>query len=129
MSTPAVVTLPITPGDTAWVLTSTALVMLMIPGLGYFYSGLARHKNALSLIFLAMLSLAVVSVQWFIFGFSLAFSEAGGYFIGNFKYAFFSNVFVDPVATYSGVPAVPIAAFMIFQGMFAVCLNSIYLPR
>src|ERR1043165_859703 len=50
-------------GDTAWVLTSTALVFIMIPGLGYFYSGMARSKNALSLIMLSVLSLAVVSVQ------------------------------------------------------------------
>jgi Amt family ammonium transporter len=50
-------------GDTAWILASTALVMIMIPGLGYFYSGMARSKNALSLIMLSVLSLAVVSVQ------------------------------------------------------------------
>lgn len=50
-------------GDTAWVLASTALVWLMIPGIGYFYSGLARSKNALSLIMCAFLSLVVVSVQ------------------------------------------------------------------
>jgi ammonium transporter, Amt family len=54
---------PLNPGDAAWVLTSTAFVMLMVPGVGYFYSGLARSKNALSLIMLSILSLAVVSFQ------------------------------------------------------------------
>lgn len=67
--------------------------MLMIPGLGYFYSGLATHKNALSLIFLSMLSLAVVSFQWWVWGFSLAFSQEGGPFIGNLQHAFFIGVF------------------------------------
>jgi Amt family ammonium transporter len=57
---------PLNPGDAAWLLTSTALVMIMIPGVGYFYSGLARSKNALSLIMLSMLSLAVVSFQWWL---------------------------------------------------------------
>jgi Amt family ammonium transporter len=70
-------------GDIAWVLASTALVWLMIPGVGFFYSGLLRRKNALSMIYLSMMTLAVVSFQWFFWGFSLAFSETGGPYIGN----------------------------------------------
>lgn len=70
-------------GDIAWVLASTALVWLMIPGVGFFYSGLLRRKNALSMIWLSMMVLAVVSFQWFFWGFSLAFSETGSAYIGN----------------------------------------------
>lgn len=70
-------------GDIAWVLTCTVLIIFMIPGLGYLYSGLARRKNALQLLFLSMASLAVVSFQWFFIGFSLVFSETGGSFFGD----------------------------------------------
>jgi len=63
-------------GHSAWILVSTALVFIMIPGLGYFYSGMARSKNALSLIMLSVLSLAVVSVQWWAIGFSLTFGKS-----------------------------------------------------
>ena len=72
-------------GDIAWVLTSTALVWLMIPGVGFFYSGLLRRKNALSMIWLSMMILAVVSFQWFFWGFSLAFSETGSAYIGDLR--------------------------------------------
>ncbi|KAJ7020073.1 ammonium transporter AmtB-like domain-containing protein [Mycena alexandri] len=72
-------------GDIAWTLTSTALVWIMIPGVGFFYSGLLRRKNALSMIYLSMMTVAVVSFQWFFWGFSLAFSETGSAFIGDLK--------------------------------------------
>jgi hypothetical protein len=98
--------------------TSTALVMLMIPGLGYFYSGLARHKNALSLIFLSMLSLSVVLLQWFLWGFSLAFSPTSGPFIGDLSYAFLMGLFDEGVAIYPGLPTIPASVFMIYQGTF-----------
>ena len=67
----------------AWIITAMALVWIMIPGLGFFYSGLLRRKNALSMIFLGVVVLAVVSFQWFFWGFSLAFSETGSKFIGD----------------------------------------------
>jgi Amt family ammonium transporter len=79
--------------------------MLMIPGLGYFYSGMARHKNALSLIFLSMLSLCVVMVQWFIFGFSISFSPEGGPFIGTLKYSFFVGIADKGTWVYPGTHA------------------------
>lgn len=104
------------PGDTAWILTSTALVWIMIPGVGYYYSGMARSKNALSLIMLSMLSVAVVSVQWFMFGYSLSFSKTGGFFIGNFDNAFFRGVLSDPSVGNSKVPDL---VFAIYQCMFA----------
>ncbi|KAF7350126.1 Ammonium transporter [Mycena venus] len=72
-------------GDTAWVLASMALVWIMIPGVGFFYSGLLRRKNALSMIYLSMMTVAVVSFQWFFWGFSLAFSETGSAYIGDLK--------------------------------------------
>ncbi|KAG0014669.1 hypothetical protein BGZ80_010313 [Entomortierella chlamydospora] len=103
-------------GDIAWTLTSTALVWLMIPGIGYFYSGMARSKNALSLIMLSCCSIAVVSFQWFLFGYSLAFSKSGGKIIGNFENAFFRGVLDQPSI---GNPKIPDLVFMIFQCMFA----------
>ncbi|KAI8367787.1 ammonium transporter AmtB-like domain-containing protein [Blakeslea trispora] len=104
-------------GDIAWVLISTALVWLMIPGVGYFYSGMARRKNALSLIMSCVLSLVVVSVQWFIWGYSLTFSKtATNGFIGNLDNAFLRGVFGDPSIASSAVPDL---VFCIFQCMFA----------
>ncbi|KAK3829912.1 MAG: ammonium transporter AmtB-like domain-containing protein [Linnemannia elongata] len=103
-------------GDIAWTLASTALVWLMIPGIGYFYSGMARSKNALSLIMLSCCSIAVVTVQWFLFGYSLAFSRTGSKMIGNFENAFFRGVLDQPSV---GSSKVPDLVFMIFQCMFA----------
>ncbi|KAF8984344.1 hypothetical protein BGZ46_008211 [Entomortierella lignicola] len=103
-------------GDIAWTLASTALVWLMIPGIGYFYSGMARSKNALSLIMLSCCSVAVVTVQWFLFGYSLAFSKTGSKMIGNFENAFLRNVVDAPSV---GSPNIPDIVFMIFQCMFA----------
>ncbi|OZJ06888.1 hypothetical protein BZG36_00008 [Bifiguratus adelaidae] len=104
-------------GDIAWTLASTALVWLMVPGVGYFYSGMARSKNALSLIMLSVISIAVVSVQWFVWGFSLTFSKtATNGFIGNLDNAFLRGVLGDPSI---GSPNIPDLVFCIFQCMFA----------
>ena len=70
-------------GDIAWMITATALVLLMIPGVGFFYSGLARRKSALSLIWLSIMATGVISFQWFFWGYSLAFSHSAGKYIGN----------------------------------------------
>jgi Amt family ammonium transporter len=101
-------------GDTSFVVISAALVFFMTPGLGYFYSGMARSKNALSLIFICFLSMAVVLIQWTLFGFTLAFSDNGGPFIGDFTYGGGTNV-----DHHHMVPAVSSVAFFIYQGMFA----------
>jgi len=107
-------------GDITWVIMSTAMVMLMIPGLGYFYSGLARHKNALSMIFLVMMTLAVVSLQWFLFGYSLTFSPSGNPFIGNFTRGVLHGVGGNRYACEEGGQStLPENLFMVFQGMFA----------
>ncbi|KAI9267376.1 ammonium transporter AmtB-like domain-containing protein [Sporodiniella umbellata] len=104
-------------GDIAWILTSTALVWLMIPGVGYFYSGMARQKNALSLIVACVLSLVVVSVQWFIWGYSLTFSKTStSPFIGNLDNAFLRGVLGDPSI---GSSSVPDLVYCIYQCMFA----------
>ena len=106
-------------GDTAWMLTSTALVMIMLPGLALFYGGLVRRKNVLSTIMHSFFGLALVSVVWVIVGFSLAFgpdvccrSRAG--WIGGLDYVGFNGVGLepsdrlrhdDPVRAVRGVPA------------------------
>ncbi|RHZ63721.1 hypothetical protein Glove_328g15 [Diversispora epigaea] len=113
---------PLPSGDIAWLLASTALVWLMIPGVGYFYSGMARSKNALSLIMLSVMSVAVVSFQWWLFGFSLAFSPSSNKFIGDLKYAFFRNVDDTPLAELDepmGTSTVPVVVFALYQCMFA----------
>ncbi|KAI0088754.1 ammonium transporter [Irpex rosettiformis] len=103
-------------GDIAWVLASTALVWLMIPGVGFFYSGLLRRKNALSMIWLSMMIIAVVSFQWFFWGYSLAFSETGSAYIGNLKYFGLKGVLEQPSIGSTRIPAI---AFCVFQLMFA----------
>ncbi|KAI9227340.1 MAG: ammonium transporter AmtB-like domain-containing protein [Piptocephalis tieghemiana] len=112
----------VTNADTAWILSSTTLVFLMVPGVGYFYSGMARSKNALSLIFLSMITLAVVSVQWFIWGYSLSYSETGGVFIGDLRHAFFMNVGMEP---HPVAPAIPATVFAAYQCMFAAITGAL----
>ncbi|KAI0470765.1 ammonium transporter [Xylariaceae sp. FL0804] len=104
-------------GNFAWILTSSALVLLMIPGVGFFYSGLARRKSALSLILLSMLSVAVVEFQWFFWGYSLAFSHTGSSsFIGDLGNFGLMKTLAQPSV---GSTAVPDLLFCLYQGMFA----------
>ncbi|KAJ3733424.1 ammonium transporter [Lentinula guzmanii] len=103
-------------GDIAWTLAGTALVFIMIPGLGYFYSGLLRRKNALSMIYMSVMTLAVVSFQWFFWGFSLAFSETGSAFIGDLKYFGMKGVAAEPSI---GSARIPSLVFAVYQLMFA----------
>src|SRR5688500_20182404 len=90
-------------GDTAWLLMSTALVMIMLPGLALFYGGLVRRKNVLSTIMHSFFGLALVSVVWVIVGFSLAFGpDVGGLgLIGGLDFAFFNGVGLEPSETYA----------------------------
>ncbi|KAE8158233.1 ammonium transporter AmtB-like domain-containing protein [Aspergillus tamarii] len=103
-------------GDIAWVIVSTALVLLMIPGVGFFYSGLARRKSALSLLWLSMMSVGIVSFQWFFWGYSLAFSHTAGKYIGDLNNFGFKGVLGAPSV---GSDKVPDLLFAVFQGMFA----------
>jgi Amt family ammonium transporter len=107
-------------GDTAWVLTSTALVMLMTPGLALFYGGLVRRKNVLSTIMHSVFILALVSVTWVLFGFTLAFGKDvnGWGIIGGLDYVGLRGVGPAPLAQYA--PTIPGSAYMAFQMMFAV---------
>ena len=106
-------------GDTAWLLMSTALVMIMLPGLALFYGGLVRRKNVLSTIMHSFFGLAIVSVVWVIVGFTLAFGpDVGGLgLIGGLDFAFFNNVGLEPSSTYA--VTVPFVLFAAFQLMFA----------
>ncbi|MGD0121453.1 MAG: ammonium transporter [Candidatus Limnocylindrales bacterium] len=107
-------------GDTAWVLTSAALVMLMTPGLALFYGGLVRRKNVLSTIMHSVFTLALVSVTWVLIGFTLAFGKDvnGWGFIGGLDYIGLRGVGVAPLTQYA--PTIPGTAYMAFQMMFAV---------
>jgi Amt family ammonium transporter len=106
-------------GDTAWVLISTALVMLMTPGLALFYGGLVRRKNVLSTIMHSFFILALVSVIWVLWGYTLAFGpDTGLGLIGGFEWLGLDGVTGDPSGTYA--TTIPHLAFMAFQMMFAI---------
>ncbi len=107
-------------GDTAWVLTSAALVMLMTPGLALFYGGLVRRKNVLSTIMHSFFALALVSVTWVLFGFTLAFGKDvnGWGIIGGLDFIGLRGVGPAPLSQYA--PTIPGSAYMAFQMMFAV---------
>ncbi len=106
-------------GDTAWVLMSIALVMLMTPGLALFYGGLVRRKNVLSTMMQSIFILALVSVTWVLFGFTLAFGKDvnGWGIIGNLDFIGLRGIGKDPI---SYAPTIPASAFMAFQMMFAI---------
>jgi Amt family ammonium transporter len=105
-------------GDTSWVLASTALVMLMTPALGFFYAGLVRRKNVLGTIMHSFFMLCLISVQWVLFGYSLAFGPDIGGFIGGLNWVGLEGVGLEPNADYA--PTIPHQLFMAFQMMFAV---------
>jgi len=104
-------------GDTAWVLISSALVMLMTPGLAFFYGGLVRRKNYLSVLMQCMIILGVLSVQWVLFGYSLSFAP-GSRWLGSLDWVGLRGVGLEPYTDYAAT--IPHQAFMIFQAMFAV---------
>ncbi len=105
-------------GDTSWLLISTALVMLMTPGLALFYGGMVRTKNVLGTIMQSFIALGVIPIQWAFFGYSLAFGPDIGHVIGSLKWAGLRGVGLGPFPDYAAT--VPHQAFMIFQMMFAV---------
>jgi ammonium transporter, Amt family len=105
-------------GDTAWVLASAALVMLMTPALGFFYGGLVRQKNVLSTLMHSFFALCVISVQWVLWGYALAFGPDWHGIIGSLAWAGFTHVGAAPNPDYA--PTIPHSAFALFQMMFAV---------
>jgi Amt family ammonium transporter len=106
-------------GDTAWLLTSAALVLMMtIPGLFLFYGGMVRGKNVLGTIMQSFMLVALISVQWILFGYSLAFGPDVGSIIGNLDYVGLNGVGQNPNPDYAAT--IPHMAFMLFQMMFAI---------
>jgi ammonium transporter, Amt family len=106
-------------GDTAWVLVSTAFVMLMtFPGLALFYGGLVRRKNVLATIMQSFFVLCLISIQWVLFGYSLAFGPDKGHFIGSLAWMGLKGVGMAPNPAYAAT--IPHLLFMVYQMMFAV---------
>ena len=116
---PAAAPAKIDTGDTAWMMTSAALVLMMTgPGLALFYSGLVRRKNVLATMMQSFILMAIVSVVWAIIGYSLAFGE-GNKFIGSFtQYAFLKGVGAEPNTDYGAT--IPHTTWMVYQLMFAI---------
>jgi Amt family ammonium transporter len=110
------VPIELSPADTAWMLTSTALVLLMTPALGFFYGGLVRSKNILNTLMMSFASLGVVGVAWALLGYSLAFAP-GSSWIGGLDYMFLRGVGLDSGG--AGL-AIPHLLFMAYQGTFAI---------
>jgi Amt family ammonium transporter len=105
-------------GDTAWILVSTALVMLMTPGLALFYGGMVRRKNVLGTLMHSFIAIALVSIQWVLIGYSLAFGPDVHGLIGSLAWLGLDGVGLAPNPDYAAT--VPHLAFMAFQMMFAV---------
>ncbi len=106
-------------GDTAWMLTSAALVLMMTaPGLALFYGGLVRSKNVLNLLMQSFIMIALISVQWVLWGYSLAFGPDHAHVLGGLDWLGLRSVGLEPNADYA--PTIPHQAFMIYQCMFAI---------
>lgn len=105
-------------GDTAWLLTSAALVLLMTPGLALFYGGMVRRKNVLGTMMHSFVAMGIISVQWVLIGYSLSFGPDVGHFIGNLHWLGLNHVGLSPDADYGAT--VPHQAYMVFQMMFAI---------
>jgi len=105
-------------GDTAWILVSSALVMLMTPGLALFYGGMVRRKNLLSTLMMSFICLGLVGMLWVLYGYSLGFGPDVGSFIGGLGFLGLSGVGQEPSSVYA--TTVPHLAFMIYQAMFAI---------
>ena len=109
-----------TGSTTVWLLCASALVMLMTPGVGFFYGGLVRKKNFISMVFLSFLSLALVSLQWILFGYTLSFGPDVGGLIGNLSY-----LGLNGVSASAGDAAYAPMLFMLFQLTFAAVTVAI----
>jgi Amt family ammonium transporter len=110
--------MPIDTGDTAWLLVSTALVWLMTPGLALFYGGMVRRKNLLATMMMSFAMIAIVSILWVLYGYSLSFGPDNNGLIGGLDWLGLKSVGQDPSSVYA--TTVPHLAFMAFQAMFAI---------
>lgn len=107
-------------GDTAWVLVSTALVLLMTPGLSLFYGGMVRAKSVLNMMMMSMITIGIVSVLWVIYGFELAFGyKANSPWYGNISFSGLGGV-VNDFTNNGGIYPIPVLVFAAFQLMFAI---------
>lgn len=116
--------MPISAADTAWILVSSALVMLMTPGVAFFYGGMVRRKNLLSTIMMSFVCLGLVGLLWILYGYSLSFGSDYGGIIGGLNFLGLTNVGQEPSTVYA--PTVPHLAFMIFQAMFAIITVALF---
>ncbi|HLF25039.1 MAG TPA: ammonium transporter [Anaerolineae bacterium] len=105
-------------GDTAWIIVAAALVMMMTPALAFFYGGMVRKKNILSTINLSFITLGLISLQWIIVGYTLAFGQSLGGFVGDLKFLGLSGVGSEPNPDYAAT--IPHLAFAAYQMMFAI---------
>jgi len=111
-------------GDTAWILVSAALVMLMIPGLALFYGGLVRQKNVISTIMMSFALLGLIGILWVLYGYSLGFGPDIGGIAGKLDWIGLTGVGQEPSDTYA--TTVPQLAFVIYQAMFAVITVALW---
>jgi Amt family ammonium transporter len=111
-------------GDTAWLLVSTAQVMLMTPGLALFYGGMVRRKNLLSTMMMSFTMLALVGMLWVVYGYSLSFGPDEGGVIGGLEWVALRLVGEEPSSVYA--TTVPHLAYMMFQGMFAIITVALW---
>ncbi len=109
--------------DTVWMLIATALVMIMTPALAFFYGGLVRKKNVLSVLMQTFVILAVISIQWVLWGYSLAFGPDVNGITGDLSFAFLNNVGLEPIEGQT----IPHQLFVLFQMMFAVITPALIL--
>lgn len=107
-------------GDTAWVLMSAALVLLMTPGLAFFYGGMVRSKSVLNMLMMSFVTIGIVSVLWTLFGFSLAFGAGGNGFIGDLSYVGLGEALSQETTINGAEYKIPLLVFAMFQLMFAI---------
>ncbi|NND95087.1 MAG: ammonium transporter, partial [Flavobacteriales bacterium] len=111
-------------GDTAWMIVASAFVLLMTPGLAFFYGGMVNRKSVISTMLQSFVALGVISVIWVIIGFSLAFGDSLGGIIGNpLTYLFFKDVGVAPNPDFAGT--IPFLLFALFQLKFAIITTAL----
>jgi Amt family ammonium transporter len=115
---PEEVIMQINSGDTAWLLIATAMVVLMTPGLAFFYGGMVRQKNLLSTLMMSLVMLGLISILWAFYGYSVSFGPDFKGLFGTLQWAGLMNVGIEPSGTYA--PTVPHFLFMMFQAAFAI---------
>lgn len=106
-------------GDTAWVLISAALVLLMTPGLAFFYGGMVRAKGVINMMLMSLITMGIVSVLWVLFGYALTFGDSGSAWYGALDFSGLGGL-VDAVPNNGGEYPIPVLAFAAFQLMFAI---------